>query len=559
MDSSSIPTLKRDSKLLVSDSEKTAALADHFNSVFTIERDDCIPFMPSGYPAMDDITITEEGVFKLLKNLDTSKAVGPDEITARMLKESAKEIAPVLTSLFQQSLDTGDLPDDWLLANVTALFKKGSRENPENYRPVSLTAIMCKLLEHILHSQISKHLDKHKILTSLQHGFRKGHSCVTQLIQVVSDWMEGIDNSQQIDAAILDFTKAFDCVPHERLKSKLHHYGVRNKVLKWISMFLTQRQQRVIINGETSKWHPVISGVPQGTVLGPLLFLIYINDIVEELQCSIRLFADDCILYTTVSSIHDCNKLQKDLDTVCQWASKWQMTFNPSKCNFMSVGLKRSKLLHKYTMLGETLAQVHEHTYLGVTISDDLTWKSHYRRIVNKANKVLGILQRNVYQCSSDTKGKAYKALVQPHLEYASAVTDPYQAKYIQMLDKVQRRAARFVVNDFRRKSSVTGMLRQLEWESLADRRLYARLSQFYLIHKGRSPVTLTKLQPRNSNRSSRRFTPDAYNIIESRTDRHLYSFLPRTIRDWNDLPLATTSMPSLDKFKAAIKKINNQ
>ena len=306
--------------------------------------------------------------------------------------------------------------------------------------------------------------------------------------------MEGIDNSQQIDAAILDFTKAFDCVPHERLKSKLHHYGIRNKVLNWINNFLTQRQQRVIINGETSEWHPVVSGVPQGTVLGPLMFLIYINDIVEELQCNIRLFADDCILYTTVSSTQDCIKLQQDLDRVCQWASKWQMTFNPKKCNIISLGLKRSKLIYNYTMLGETLEQVHEHTYLGVTITDDLSWKSHYRHSVNKANKMLGLLKRNIHQCSTDTKATAYKTLVRPYLEYAAVVTDPYQNKYIQMLDNVQRRAARFVVNDYRRTSSVSKMIEKLGWESLADRRLRARLSQFYLIHKKESPIMSSRL-----------------------------------------------------------------
>ena len=153
----------------------------------------------------------------------------------------------------------------------------------------------------------------------MQHGFRKGHSYVTQLIQVVNDWMEGIDNSDQIHAAILDFTKAFDCVPHERLKPKLHRYGIRNNTLNWIGIFLSQRQQRIIINGETFTCHPVISGVPQGTVLGHLLVLIYINDIVEGLQCIICLFADDGILYTTVASDQDGVKLtslfQQSLDT----------------------------------------------------------------------------------------------------------------------------------------------------------------------------------------------------------------------------------------------------
>ena len=340
---------------------------------------------------------------------------------------------------------------------------------------------------------------------------------------------------------------------HEHLKSKLHHYGIRNNTLNWIGTFLSQRQQRVIINGETSKWHPVISGVPQGTVLGPLLFLIYINDIVEGLQCNIRLFADDAILYTTVANDQDSTKLQQDLNHVCQWASKWQMTFNPKKCNTMSVGLKRTKSHHEYTMLGETLAQVQEHKYLGVTIAEDLTWNSNYRCTVSKANKILGLLQRNIYQCSKETKAKAYKALVRPHLEYAAAVTDPYQSKYIQMLDRVQRRAARFVVGDFRRKSSVTKMIQELEWESLAERRKTARLCQFYFVHKGESPNTFTKLQQRDTNHSSRHFTADAYKVIETRTGRYQNSFLPRTIRDWNSLPLASTTQPTLEKFKASL------
>ena len=206
-------------------------------------------------------------------------------------------------------------------------------------------------------------------------------------------------------------------------------------------------------------------------------------------------------------------------------------------------------------MLGETLQQVHEHTYLGVTITDDLSWSSHHRRSVNKANKILGLLKRNIHHCSTETKATAYKALVRPYLEYAAVVTDPHQSKYIQMLDNVQRRAARFVVNDYRRTSSVTKIIEKLGWESLAGRRLKARLCQFFLIHKNESPVTSNRLHCRSSMRPSRRFTPHAYLIIESRTDRHLYSFLPRTVRDWNNLPFTTTSLPSLDKFKAALDK----
>jgi len=233
------------------------------------------------------------------------------------------------------------------------------------------------------------------------------------------------------------------------------------------------------------------------------------------------------------------------------------MTFNPKKCNTMTVALKKSVVHHDYTMLGETLEHVKEHTYLGVTISNDLTWESNYRRIIGKANRILGLLQRNIYQCSKETKAKAYKALVRPHLEYAAVVTDPHQTKYIEKLEKVQRRAARFVMNDFHRRSSVSKMIQELEWESLANRRLNARLCQFYQIHSGEAPVTCTKLHTRDNNHESRHYSSDAYDIIKARIDRYKFSFFPWTVSEWNKLPLNITSSQTLDSFKAALSKFN--
>ena len=200
------------------------------------------------------------------KDLPVNKAAGPDDITPRLLKESAKEIAPVLASIFQQSLDEGTLPNDWLVANITPLFKKGNKSVPGNYRPVSLTSISCKLLEHIIHSHVSRHLEHFNILTPKQHGFRKQHSCVSLnwfSLSTTGLWAKDIENNKQIDIAIFDFSKAFDTVPHERLKSKLHHYGIRGRLLHWISTFLCCRKQRVVLNRSHSNWDRVESGVPQ--------------------------------------------------------------------------------------------------------------------------------------------------------------------------------------------------------------------------------------------------------------------------------------------------------
>ena len=212
---------------------------------------------------------------------------------------------------------------EWSLANICSLFKKGDRSLACNYRPVSLTCIPCKLLEHIVCSNIMAHLDEHKLLSDKQYVFRKWHSCETMLTTVINDWAKVLDNHGQVGTFILDFEKAFDTPPHELLKSKLFSYGIGGTTLKWINAFLCFRQQRVVVNGVKSDWAPVVSGVPQGTVLGPLLFSLYINDISADIESEIRLFADDCVCYREIKEIEDTVKLQKDIDRFGSWARKW--------------------------------------------------------------------------------------------------------------------------------------------------------------------------------------------------------------------------------------------
>ena len=188
---------------------------------------------------------------------------------------------------------------------ICPLFKKGDRSLARNYRPVSLTCIPCKLFEHIVCSNIMAHLDEHELLSDRQHAFRKWHSCETQLTTVINDWAKILDKKGQVDTFILDFEKAFDTPPHELLKSKLFSYGIGGTTLNWINAFLCFRQQRVVVNGIKSDWAPVVSGVPQGTVLGPLLFSLYINDISADIESEIRLFADDCVCYREIKNEED--------------------------------------------------------------------------------------------------------------------------------------------------------------------------------------------------------------------------------------------------------------
>ena len=269
------------------------------------------------------------------------------------------------------------------------------------------------------------HLEQHNVLFDKQHRFRKGLSCETQLASLANDLATTLDSKGQANMIIMDFSKAFDTVPHERLLLKLFDVGIRNNTLTWIRNFLTRRHHRVVLDGKSSAEAKVLSGVPQGTVLGPLLYLVYINDLPRGIQSDIRLFADDCILYREIKSPEDQLKVQQDLNGVIAWEKKWEMSFNRSKCYSMSVTHKRKPLKFTYKMNDTPLIEVEHHPYLGVEISKDLNWSRHIQKICNKANSMLGLLRRNIHCCPVEVKSIAYKSLVRPRLEYCNTVLGP--------------------------------------------------------------------------------------------------------------------------------------
>ena len=230
------------------------------------------------------------------------------------------------------------------------------------------------------------------------------------------------------------------------------------------------RTQHVVLEGVSSSSISVTSGVPQGTVLGPLLFILYLNDILEGISSQVRLLADNCILYREINTLNDCQDLQKDINTLCNWESKWQMKFNIDKCHIMHVTHKRNLLLMTYNMNGRSIEVTASHTYLGIGMNTKLSWAEHISNTVSKANKVLGFLRRSLYSCSPFVKETAYKSLVTPRQEYCSSIWDTYHQEYENKLESVQRRAARLVCKDIRRQSHASDMLRDLNWKTLEDR-----------------------------------------------------------------------------------------
>ena len=305
-----ISDLRNDQNDLIQDPlDKANLLNNQFSSVFSNPTPKIKPSFPknSQLPEMEKIVVTNSGVLKLLLNIKENKATGPDGIPGKILKTCANELTGVFRLLFQASLDQGIVPDDWKHANVVPLFKKGAKTEASNYRPVSLTSISCKLLEHIIFSNIMDHFDHHNFLNDSQHGFRHRRSCETQLINTINDFSNCLNERGQIDAILLDFSKAFDKVDHNGLMLKLKNAGLSENLLNWSHSFLFHRSQRVVVEGTMSASQPVLSGVPQGTVLGPLFFLIYINDISFNLSpgTKIRLFADDSLLYRKINSYQD--------------------------------------------------------------------------------------------------------------------------------------------------------------------------------------------------------------------------------------------------------------
>ena len=291
--------------------------------------------------------ISEEGIRKLLKGLDPNKACGPDGISSWVLKELADEVAPILTLLFQTSMDTGTVPEDWISANIAPVFKKGEHYDPANYRPVSLTSIPCKIMEHVIVSSLTDHLEKNNILSPRQHGFRRKRSCETQLLEFMEELIENMEACKQTDVVIMDFAKASDKVNHSLHLHKLHHYGVRGQYNRWIGGFLQDRKQAVVADGAKSDSVAVKSGVPQGSVLGPSLLLVYINDLPGTVSSPVRLFADDTAIYRPVTSGQDQTQIQTDLQQLEMWEKSWDMSLHPGKCTTLSVisPMRMKKLL----------------------------------------------------------------------------------------------------------------------------------------------------------------------------------------------------------------------
>ncbi|MCG8047037.1 MAG: reverse transcriptase domain-containing protein [Candidatus Thiodiazotropha endolucinida] len=546
--------------LSLSDQETATTLNDYFTTVFEKEPEGPLPDFPfRGYHQLLTTTeITETKIEKILNSLNPSKSPGPDKFHPKYLKETKQNQLTPLKKIFEKSLIEGKLPEAWKQAHVSAIFKKGEKHKPENYRPISLTSVPGKTMEKIIRDALVNHMTEKKLFSTAQHGFIKGKSCTTQLLEFLEDTSQAIDQGDSVDVVYLDFKKAFDKVPHQRLLKKLQGYGISGHIHEWVKDFLSDRKQRVVVNGSQSDWSNVSSGIPQGSVLGPVLFLIYINDLPDVITAFVKLFADDAKVYDVVRRRDPIdtatNKIQSSLNGSVKWAEDWLMFFNPTKCHHLQVG--NFEIPTTYTM--KSGAETHEiikvkhEKDLGVTIDSKLTFREHITTKVNLANRNLGIIFRTFTYLDQEIFLNLYKSLVRPHLEYSTPVWSPFYKKDRIIIENVQRRATRLVPS--LKGLTYTQRLKQLGLPTLEYRRERADLIQVYKIIHNIDIVEKDKLFKPTQYGATRGHSYKLYKK-RSRLNVRANSFGNRIINTWNQLPETVVNAPSVNAFKSRLNK----
>jgi len=554
---SGIGALKDTNGVLVhEDLDKASVLNEFYGNVFTIDNG-IIPDFPSKVAdgtELNNIDFNFSIVFKHLTQLKAKSSRGPDGLTAMFIKNLAPSLCIPLSILFSTSFNAADLPDIWKMANVTPIFKKGQTCDPSNYRPISLTCVLCKVMESIVKESVMKYLLENKLLTKHQHGFLAKHSTCSQLLECVNDWSISLNTRNSVDIVYIDFHKAFDSVVHSKLLYKLKMYGLSGNLLQWVSNFLSNRFQSVKVGIHNSSFIPVLSGVPQGSVLGPLLFLIYINDIVDLFGpgLTVKLFADDVKIYVDISDVENINLLQEGLFAVSRWAAEWQLTISINKCAVLHLG--RNNLLYDYAIDGTTLPNVREIRDLGVMIDSKLCFSSHFALISAKAHQRAGLINRCFKSRDPHLRFRAFIVYVRPLLEYSSPVWSPVYKTDILKLESVQRRFTKRLNGCAN--LSYAERLKLFNVETLELRRLKQDLITMYKVFHNLLDVDITNFFVFRTHSITRGHN---FKLIKPICNNNAmaFSFNCRRVNCWNSLPDYAVNSLSVGAFKHCLDIIN--
>ena len=425
-----------------------------------------------------------------LQQLDCSKATGPDAIPARVLKACARSLSYPLSRLFSLCFCKQVQHSLWKVANVTPVHKKQSRTIVKNYRPVSLLSIISKVMEKIVNRCIINHLEKESAISAHQFGFRQGLSTADLLTTLHHNWVSGLNQGGAVRVLAVDIAGAFDKVSHSGLLHKVQSYGICGPLLGWLKSYLTGRQLQAVVGGASPATYPVKAGVPQGSILGPTLFLLYVNDACDALPEGVipAVYADDTTLYTHLPSLDSvqsaCSKLQAGVDSLAQWGHQWRVSFEPSKSQAMTITRHRKPWhIPSVSFQGTEVAECSRMKLLGVTFDDRLSYGDHIRTVATRSAQRIGFLRKACPVLDPPGRLATYRGFVRPTMEYCPLVWMWAADTHLARLDRVQHHALKLI-------SRGTAI------DSLAVRRSVAGPTLLYKLHYKLSPPALLSLLP---------------------------------------------------------------
>ena len=556
-----IPPLKmHNGDYAFTDIEKASTLNDYFCTISSVDDSNTeLPFFETRTNnEIADINILESEIVDKLGSLKVNKACGPDGISHRMLKYICKTTAVPLCKLFNMSLQRHTYPTIWKSATVMPIFKKGDRSEVSNYRPISLISCVGKSFERVVFKHVHNYLLSNSLIYKYQSGFLPGHSTVHHLIEVVHHTCLALENQKINCQVFCDISKAFDRVWHRGLIHKLKKYGIKGNLLAWFENYLYMRHQSVSINNTRSSSEFITAGVSQGSVVGPMLFLIYINDISEALSGIARLFADDTSLSFSSADPAEIERiLNQDLSKLSAWAKIWLVIFNATTTEVMITSNIYFDYDIRLSMDNIILKIVETHKHLGIVLASNNKWSAHIDTIIQSAAKQVSFLRKLKYRFSKATLNKVYCTYIRPLLEYASEVWDGCNQAESRRLEQVQLNAAR-IVTGLPIFASLNSLYYETGWDTLAERRKYKKLNLMYKIVNNESPSNLSDILPNRVDQAANYNLRNSENfqVPFSRLCSFDSSFFPATLRLWNDLDLSIRNSSTLVEFKA---KLRNQ
>ncbi|PJE77717.1 hypothetical protein CI610_03355 [invertebrate metagenome] len=540
------------------DIEKANILNNYFCSISTInDREVPLPnFNLRTNSFLDSVVVRSDEVCDILKILKLGKASGHDTISHHMLKFTANSICKPLSILFNMSFNQKSFPEIWKKGVVLPLFKKGDRHLVSNYRPITLLSCIGKVFERVVFKHIYNYFHENSLFYEKQSGFMSCHSTVHQLIEIYHNICCSLEEKKHACLIFCDISKAFDRVWHKGLLIKLEAYGIRGDLLEWLKNYISDRQQQVIVKNVYSNTGYTTAGVPQGSVLGPLLFLIYINDIVDNMNSISRLFADDTSLMYSSSSLLDIQRsLNNDLQKLNKWSQDWLTKFNPQKTDVLLITNSKNIPPLNLTFGEETLKLVGNHRHLGVTFSSDAKWSLHIAEIIKTCMKKVSVLRKFKFLLSRKTLLRIYRVFVLPVLEYACEVWDGCSLADVNKLEQVQLEAAR-IITGMPSFSSKQSLYKESQLQPLSERRKFRKLSMMYKLHNDLTPSYFSNLlPPRVGERNSYNVrNKENYTVPNFRLSTSYESFIPSSVRLWNNLPIDVREQPSISRFKSKIE-----